>query len=45
MKIGHQIGLGYKVQPATSSAESGSRFKVKRLALFPLTIDSIGVIK
>ncbi len=37
MKIGHQIGLGYKVQ--------GSRFKVKRLALFPLTIDSIGVIK
>ncbi len=36
MKIGHQVGLGYKVQ--------GSRFKVKRFALFFLTIDSIGLI-
>jgi hypothetical protein len=35
-KIGHQVGLGYKVQR--------SRFKVKRFALFPLPIDSIGLI-
>ncbi len=36
MKIGHQVGLGSKVQ--------GSRFKVKRFALFFLTINSIGLI-
>ncbi len=36
MKIGHQVGLGYKVP--------GSRFKVKRFALFCLSIDSIGLI-
>jgi hypothetical protein len=36
IKIGHQVGLGYKVP--------GSRFKVKRFALFSLRIDSIGLI-
>jgi hypothetical protein len=32
MKIGHQVGLGYKVQ--------GSQFRVNRFAFFPITIDS-----
>jgi hypothetical protein len=36
-KIGHQVGLGYKVQ--------GSRFRVNRFAFFSFTIDSIGVIQ
>jgi len=34
--MGHQIGLGYKVQ--------GSWFKVKCFVLFSLAIDSIGLI-
>ena len=37
MKIGHQVGLGFKVQ--------GSRFRVNRFAFFPITIDSIGLIQ
>ena len=36
-KIGHPVGLGLEVQ--------GSAFRVNRFALFPYTIDSIGVIK
>jgi hypothetical protein len=34
--IGHQFGLGYRVQ--------GSRFRVNRFPLFPLAIYSIGLI-